>query len=71
MLRFSICFISSISLFLSTLLLFLLGFYFVLNDLIYFIEWDIITLNSSRIVTTFLFDWMSLTFMGFFFLFRL
>jgi hypothetical protein len=34
------------------LLLFLLGFYFVLNDLIYFIECDIITLNSSRIVIT-------------------
>jgi NADH-ubiquinone oxidoreductase chain 5 len=36
-------------------LLFLSGFYFVLNDLIYFIEWDTITLNSRRVVMTFLF----------------
>jgi hypothetical protein len=28
----------------------------VLNYLIYFIEWDITTLNSSRIVITFSFD---------------
>jgi hypothetical protein len=47
---------SGMSLFLSSLLLLLLGFYFVLNDLISFIEWDIIKLNSSRIVITFLFD---------------
>nr|URX52923.1 NADH dehydrogenase subunit 5 [Glyptotermes sp. 5 AB-2022a] len=67
MLNFSICYVSFIFLFLSSLLLFMLGFYFVLNDLIYFIEWDIITLNSSSIVMTFLFDWMSLMFMGFVF----
>jgi NADH-ubiquinone oxidoreductase chain 5 len=67
MFNLSICFISFIFLFLSSLLLFISGFYFVLNDLIYFIEWDIITLNSRRIVITFLFDWMSFTFMGFVF----
>nr|URX53831.1 NADH dehydrogenase subunit 5 [Glyptotermes sp. 13 AB-2022a] len=63
----SICFISFFFLFLSGMFLFVLGFYFVLNDLVYFIEWDIITLNSSSIVMTFLFDWMSLSFMGFVF----
>nr|URX53857.1 NADH dehydrogenase subunit 5 [Postelectrotermes sp. 2 AB-2022a]URX53870.1 NADH dehydrogenase subunit 5 [Postelectrotermes sp. 2 AB-2022a] len=63
----SICFISFFFLFLSGMFLFVLGFYFVLNDLVYFIEWDIITLNSSSIVMTFLFDWMSLFFMGFVF----
>nr|YP_009350995.1 NADH dehydrogenase subunit 5 [Oriensubulitermes inanis]AQP28294.1 NADH dehydrogenase subunit 5 [Oriensubulitermes inanis] len=31
-------------------------------------DWDIITLNSSSIVMTFLFDWMSLLFMGFVFI---
>nr|AVN67943.1 NADH dehydrogenase subunit 5 [Parcoblatta uhleriana] len=46
----------------------MLGFYFILNDLIYFIEWEIIMLNSSCIVMTFLFDWMSLMFMSFVFL---
>nr|URX53027.1 NADH dehydrogenase subunit 5 [Glyptotermes sp. 9 AB-2022a]URX53040.1 NADH dehydrogenase subunit 5 [Glyptotermes sp. 9 AB-2022a] len=63
----SICFISFLSLILSGVFLFLLGFYFVLNDLVYFIEWDIITLNTSSVVMTFLFDWMSLMFMGFVF----
>nr|URX53376.1 NADH dehydrogenase subunit 5 [Glyptotermes sp. 12 AB-2022a] len=65
MFNFSICFISFIFLFCFGLLFFLWGFYFVLNNLTYFIEWDIITLNSSSIVMTFLFDWMSLIFMGF------
>nr|URX53428.1 NADH dehydrogenase subunit 5 [Rugitermes unicolor] len=67
MFYFSICFISFIFLFISGFTLFLVGWYFVLNDLIYFIEWDIITLNSSSIVMTFLFDWMSLFFMSFVF----
>nr|URX53326.1 NADH dehydrogenase subunit 5 [Calcaritermes nearcticus] len=67
MLLFSICFISFISLSFSGVFLFLLGSYFVLNDLVYFIEWEIVTLNSGSIVMTFLFDWMSLMFMGFVF----
>nr|URX53222.1 NADH dehydrogenase subunit 5 [Rugitermes laticollis] len=67
MFYFSICFISFIFLISSGLIMFLVGWYFVLNNLIYFIEWDIITLNSSSIVMTFLFDWMSLFFMGFVF----
>nr|YP_009350826.1 NADH dehydrogenase subunit 5 [Hospitalitermes hospitalis]AQP27856.1 NADH dehydrogenase subunit 5 [Hospitalitermes hospitalis] len=39
-----------------------------MNDLVYFIDWDIITLNGSSVVMTFLFDWMSLLFMGFVFI---
>nr|URX53948.1 NADH dehydrogenase subunit 5 [Cryptotermes sp. 5 AB-2022a] len=67
MFYFSICFISFYFLFFSGVFLFVSGFYFVLNNLVYFIEWEIITLNSSSIVMTFLFDWMSLIFMGFVF----
>nr|URX54156.1 NADH dehydrogenase subunit 5 [Glyptotermes sp. 15 AB-2022a] len=67
MLSLSICFIGFISLFFFGMFLFLLGFYFVSNDLVYFIEWDVITLNSDSVVMTFLFDWMSLVFMGFVF----
>nr|URX53844.1 NADH dehydrogenase subunit 5 [Postelectrotermes sp. 2 AB-2022a]URX53883.1 NADH dehydrogenase subunit 5 [Kalotermitidae sp. 1 AB-2022a]URX53935.1 NADH dehydrogenase subunit 5 [Kalotermitidae sp. 1 AB-2022a] len=63
----SVCFTSFFFLFFAGVFLFLLGFYFVLNDLTYFIEWDIITLNSSSVVMTFLFDWMSLSFTGFVF----
>nr|URX53909.1 NADH dehydrogenase subunit 5 [Cryptotermes kirbyi] len=67
MFSLSICFISFIFLFFAGLILFMGGFYFALNDLVYFIEWDIITLNSASVVMTFLFDWMSLIFMGFVF----
>nr|YP_010946824.1 NADH dehydrogenase subunit 5 [Rhabdoblatta atra]WGO57581.1 NADH dehydrogenase subunit 5 [Rhabdoblatta atra] len=63
----SICFISFFFLFFFSLVLFGMGFYFIMNDLIYFIEWEVVTMNSSSIVMTFLFDWMSLTFMSFVF----
>nr|AQP27379.1 NADH dehydrogenase subunit 5 [Aderitotermes cf. fossor BDIT074] len=42
-----------------------MGFYFIMNDLVYFIDWDVITLNGSSVIMTFLFDWISLLFMGF------
>nr|YP_010602080.1 NADH dehydrogenase subunit 5 [Ocellarnaca nigra]WAM61709.1 NADH dehydrogenase subunit 5 [Ocellarnaca nigra] len=61
----SICLLSFIFLFLLSLSFGILGVYFLMMDLIYFIEWEIITLNSSNIVMTVLFDWMSLLFMSF------
>nr|QWQ55632.1 NADH dehydrogenase subunit 5 [Ocellarnaca sp.] len=61
----SICFLSFIFLFLLSLSLGWLGVYFLMMDLIYFIEWEVISLNSSSIVMTMLFDWMSLLFMSF------
>nr|YP_009250305.1 NADH dehydrogenase subunit 5 [Panchlora nivea]AMW91060.1 NADH dehydrogenase subunit 5 [Panchlora nivea] len=63
----SICFISFIFLMVTSLSLFFIGFYFIMMDLIYFIEWEIVNINSNCIVMTFLFDWMSLMFMGFVF----
>jgi hypothetical protein len=44
------------------------GLYFIINDLVYFIDWNIITLNCRAIIITFLFDWISLIFMGFIFI---
>lgn len=38
-----------------------------MNELIYFIEWEVCIINTSSIVMTFLFDWISLIFMGFVF----
>nr|YP_010265777.1 NADH dehydrogenase subunit 5 [Coquillettidia nigricans]UIS24531.1 NADH dehydrogenase subunit 5 [Coquillettidia nigricans] len=52
-------------LFLLSMFLFFIGLKFMLEDLVYFIEWEIVSLNSISIVMTFLFDWMSLTFMSF------
>nr|AIW64771.1 NADH dehydrogenase subunit 5 [Pielomastax soochowensis] len=57
---------------LSFLLFFFLGFLslmiglnLMVQDLTYFIDWEIFTLNSCSFVMTFLFDWMSLLFMSF------
>nr|QXG19135.1 NADH dehydrogenase subunit 5 [Drosophila bipectinata]QXG19330.1 NADH dehydrogenase subunit 5 [Drosophila malerkotliana] len=61
----SICSISFINLIFISLSCFLLSLYFLLNNMIYFIEWEVVSLNSNSIVMTFLFDWMSLLFMSF------
>nr|UFZ13418.1 NADH dehydrogenase subunit 5 [Neohermes inexpectatus] len=61
----SICFISFIFLMLISLSLFINSMFYILNDLVIFIEWEISSLNSSSIVMTILLDWMSLLFMSF------
>lgn len=61
----SICKIRFIFLFVSRVVFCLIGFNFSLNDLIYFIEWEVVTLNSTPIVITILLDWISLIFLGF------
>nr|YP_010946785.1 NADH dehydrogenase subunit 5 [Pseudoglomeris planiuscula]WGO57542.1 NADH dehydrogenase subunit 5 [Pseudoglomeris planiuscula] len=63
----SIYWISFIFLFFLSLMLFLVSLLFVLNGIIFFVEWEILELNSSCIVMTLLFDWMSLMFMSFVF----
>nr|YP_010946447.1 NADH dehydrogenase subunit 5 [Calolamprodes beybienkoi]WGO57165.1 NADH dehydrogenase subunit 5 [Calolamprodes beybienkoi] len=63
----SICYINYFFLFILSMIFFILGTYFTMNDTIYFIEWEVVTINSSSVVMTFLFDWMSLLFMGFVF----
>lgn len=45
--------------------LFFFSLYFLLYELVYFIEWEVVSLNRSMIVMTFLFDWMRLIFMSF------
>nr|YP_448927.1 NADH dehydrogenase subunit 5 [Tamolanica tamolana]ABB90938.1 NADH dehydrogenase subunit 5 [Tamolanica tamolana] len=61
----SMCFISFFSLMFFSLTSFLFSMIFIMNDLVYFIEWEIISLNSTSIVMTLLLDWMSLLFMSF------
>nr|UFZ13850.1 NADH dehydrogenase subunit 5 [Neochauliodes fraternus] len=61
----SICLVSSSILMLISLSLFLNSMIFIFQDLVIFIEWEILTLNSSSIVMTILMDWMSLLFMSF------
>ena len=39
-----------------------MGVYFIMRDLVYFIDWNVIRLNGKSAVMTFLFDSMSLLF---------
>nr|YP_010567288.1 NADH dehydrogenase subunit 5 [Nesodiprion zhejiangensis]UZC33515.1 NADH dehydrogenase subunit 5 [Nesodiprion zhejiangensis] len=60
----NICFISFLLIIFFSMLLFMVSIYFMLYDLVYFIEYNLIEINSSCIVMIFLFDWMSLIFMS-------
>nr|QOL00537.1 NADH dehydrogenase subunit 5 [Atlanticus sinensis] len=60
----SICYWSFLFLFIVAWVFIMTGMYSIMCDLNIFIEWEIFTLNSSSVVMTFLFDWMSLLFMG-------
>nr|YP_007626999.1 NADH dehydrogenase subunit 5 [Chauliops fallax]AFV25572.1 NADH dehydrogenase subunit 5 [Chauliops fallax] len=46
------------------LFVYFLGFYFLYFDYLFLVDWEIISFNSSSVVMTLLFDWMSLLFMG-------
>nr|YP_009128250.1 NADH dehydrogenase subunit 5 [Reticulitermes aculabialis]AJO61986.1 NADH dehydrogenase subunit 5 [Reticulitermes aculabialis] len=68
MMPISICFASFVFLFGLGWFCCFWGVYFVLCDLVYFVDWGIVGLNSGSVVMTFLFDWMSLLFLGFVFI---
>nr|AML60304.1 NADH dehydrogenase subunit 5 [Mesembrinella sp. ACMJ-2016] len=59
------CVISFLSLLFFSLLSFLMGLIFIMTDMVVFIEWEVVSMNSLSIVMTLLFDWMSLIFMSF------
>nr|QWX95121.1 NADH-ubiquinone oxidoreductase chain 5 [Acidomeria sordida] len=42
----------------------MMGLYFLSVDYLVFMDWEILSINSCSITMTFLFDWMSLLFMG-------
>nr|YP_010329948.1 NADH dehydrogenase subunit 5 [Pseudoips prasinana]UNP54704.1 NADH dehydrogenase subunit 5 [Pseudoips prasinana] len=67
-LKYSICFISFMFLFMMSMLNFFLTVYFIMNNMVIFLEWEIISFNSVNIVMSILLDWMSLLFMMFVFL---
>nr|AVJ52432.1 NADH dehydrogenase subunit 5 [Acantholomidea porosa] len=51
-------------LFVLGLIHFILGINLLMNDFLYFIDWEILSFNSVSLVMTFLIDWMSMIFMG-------
>nr|YP_009740609.1 NADH dehydrogenase subunit 5 [Pseudoeoscyllina brevipennisoides]QID03571.1 NADH dehydrogenase subunit 5 [Pseudoeoscyllina brevipennisoides] len=59
------CSLSFFFLFISSTLIFILGIYYLVFDYSVFIEWEVFSLNSSMVIMTFIFDWMSLIFMSF------
>nr|YP_010692516.1 NADH dehydrogenase subunit 5 [Ixias pyrene]WBV74669.1 NADH dehydrogenase subunit 5 [Ixias pyrene] len=61
----SICFISFFFLFFFMLMNFIFMMYFLMNNMVMFLEWEIISFNSMNIVFSILIDWMSLLFMMF------
>nr|WHL46468.1 NADH dehydrogenase subunit 5 [Sarbanissa venusta] len=67
-LKYSICFISFYFLFFMMLINFFMMIYFIMNDMIIVLEWEIVSFNSMMIIMSILLDWMSLLFMMFVFL---
>nr|YP_010263914.1 NADH dehydrogenase subunit 5 [Erebus caprimulgus]UIF93679.1 NADH dehydrogenase subunit 5 [Erebus caprimulgus]UNP49236.1 NADH dehydrogenase subunit 5 [Erebus caprimulgus] len=66
--KYSICFISFFFLMMMSFLNFFMMIYFIMNNMVIFLEWEIISFNSMNIVMSILLDWMSLLFMMFVFL---
>nr|YP_010953306.1 NADH dehydrogenase subunit 5 [Deleatidium vernale]WMQ76555.1 NADH dehydrogenase subunit 5 [Deleatidium vernale] len=61
----SICYISFVFLISVSMSTFLAGVSALLSDFTLFIEWEVLTINGTPIVMTFLLDYMSLIFMSF------
>nr|UUA64727.1 NADH dehydrogenase subunit 5 [Leguminivora glycinivorella] len=60
-----ICFLSFFFLFFFSMMNFLFLIYFIYNNMVIFLEWEVISFNSNMIVMSILLDWMSLLFMMF------
>ncbi len=65
MYKISVCVINFIIFIFLSLIFFCIRLFYLLNDLVYFIEWELLTIVSSAIVITFLFDWISFIFISF------
>nr|ADY25057.1 NADH dehydrogenase subunit 5 [Chilo suppressalis] len=63
--KYSICFISFLFLFSLSMVMFFFFLIFVMKNLIYILEWELISFSSMSIVMSILLDWMSLLFMMF------
>nr|YP_009571941.1 NADH dehydrogenase subunit 5 [Narosa nigrisigna]QBH74720.1 NADH dehydrogenase subunit 5 [Narosa nigrisigna] len=61
----SICFVSFFFLFFFSMTNFLFSIYFIMKNMVIFLEWELISFNSKVIVMSILLDWMSLFFMMF------
>nr|YP_010987350.1 NADH dehydrogenase subunit 5 [Atractomorpha lata]WOL43051.1 NADH dehydrogenase subunit 5 [Atractomorpha lata] len=62
---FPICSLVFVILLIFSMIIFLFGISFLLFDYTLMIEWQLFSLNSSSVIMTLIFDWMSLIFMSF------
>nr|AZL35848.1 NADH dehydrogenase subunit 5 [Ectemnonotum fruhstorferi] len=63
--KYSLSFLMSMLMFFFSFIFFYLSIYVIINDSMFLFEWLIMTLNSSSICMSIIFDWMSLIFMSF------
>nr|YP_009241693.1 NADH dehydrogenase subunit 5 [Dichomeris ustalella]AMP87960.1 NADH dehydrogenase subunit 5 [Dichomeris ustalella] len=61
--NYSICYISFFFLFFFSMMNFFFVIYFIMENKILFLEWEVISLNSISVVMSILLDWMSFMFM--------
>nr|YP_010701132.1 NADH dehydrogenase subunit 5 [Acosmeryx shervillii]WCI21378.1 NADH dehydrogenase subunit 5 [Acosmeryx shervillii] len=61
----NICFLFFCFLFFFSMMSLFFMVYFIMNNIVFFFEWEIISFNSVSIVMSILLDWMSLLFMMF------
>nr|UAT98125.1 NADH dehydrogenase subunit 5 [Smerinthus caecus] len=61
----NICLYMCFFLFFFSMMNFLFMIYFIMNNLVIFLEWELISFNSISVVMSILFDWMSLLFLMF------
>nr|AGU12369.1 NADH dehydrogenase subunit 5 [Triatoma infestans]AGU12381.1 NADH dehydrogenase subunit 5 [Triatoma infestans]AGU12385.1 NADH dehydrogenase subunit 5 [Triatoma infestans]AGU12395.1 NADH dehydrogenase subunit 5 [Triatoma infestans]AGU12397.1 NADH dehydrogenase subunit 5 [Triatoma infestans] len=62
--KFSVYLLGSLSLFFLGVSSFLVGSFFLVWDYVIFMDWEILSMNGCSITMTFLFDWISLVFVG-------
>nr|YP_010620339.1 NADH dehydrogenase subunit 5 [Lethe distans]WAX37315.1 NADH dehydrogenase subunit 5 [Lethe distans] len=66
--KYNLCFISFFFLFFFMLMNFFMFIYFIMEEMVLFLEWEIISFNSMNLVMSILLDPVSLVFMMFVFL---
>nr|YP_010694721.1 NADH dehydrogenase subunit 5 [Evergestis extimalis]WCF59598.1 NADH dehydrogenase subunit 5 [Evergestis extimalis] len=63
--KYCICFVSFFFLLFYSIINFFMMIYFIMNNMVIFLEWELISFSSMSIVMSILLDWMSLLFMMF------
>nr|AII02300.1 NADH dehydrogenase subunit 5 [Cameraria ohridella] len=63
--KWCVCYCMFFFLFLFMIFNFFMFMYFCMNNMVVFLEWELISINSCQVVMSILLDWMSLLFMMF------